>query len=326
MASNAPTNDNNTLSPMATPATASSAPSAPHNLPNDILHPVDSAPTPGTETPPQQLNAEQRSLSLKVSLADLAARASHHYAQKHYDDAAEIYAQAAEMQAEMNGEMSPDNAEILFLYGRSLFKVGQAKSDVLGGRAPAVDKEGEKRKRKNAGAKRKAKAEAAAATAVASASAVEKELAAAEEEKVVQKVAARAAKEGEQGGKKELEGKKQMFQFTGDEDWDDSCGEDEDDAAGGEGEEDDEEDDDLATAFEILDLARVLLRKKLDDKLGALEASEGKGKEVASGGTEDAEARHIKERLADTHDLLMEISLENERYVFVRRLFVRGPY
>jgi hypothetical protein len=26
--------------------------------------------------------------------------------------------------------------------------------------------------------------------------------------------------------------------------------------------------------------------------------------------------KHIKERLADTHDLLAEISLENERYLF----------
>jgi HAT1-interacting factor 1 len=41
--------------------------------------------------------------------------------------------------------------------------------------------------------------------------------------------------------------------------------------------------------------------------------TESKGKEEA---VEDAEApalRHIKERLADTHDLLAEISLENER-------------
>lgn len=40
--------------------------------------------------------------------------------------------------------------------------------------------------------------------------------------------------------------------------------------------------------------------------------NKGKGKEVAK---EDSSAvRHIKERLAETHDCLAEISLENERY------------
>jgi hypothetical protein len=41
--------------------------------------------------------------------------------------------------------------------------------------------------------------------------------------------------------------------------------------------------------------------------------SEGKGKEVSEG--DSPIVRHIKERLADTHDLLAEISLENERYL-----------
>jgi hypothetical protein len=73
-----------------------------------------------------------------------------------------------------------------------------------------------------------------------------------------------------------------------------------------EGEE--EEEDDLAAAFEVLDLARVLFTKKLEQP----EAGEGtwKGKEVG----DSSATRHDKERLADTHDLLAEISLENERY------------
>jgi hypothetical protein len=50
-------------------------------------------------------------------------------------------------------------------------------------------------------------------------------------------------------------------------------------------------------------------------RLEALEKEEqeesGKGKEAA----EDSPiVRHVKERLADTHDALSEISLENERY------------
>lgn len=205
------------------------------------------------------------------------------------------------MQAEMNGEMSPENAEILFLYGRSLFKVGQSKSDVLGGKAPATDAEGKKRQRK-----KKAKANGAVAG-----SSKDAELPA--EDKVAQEAVKIAVEETAKEGSKELEQKKPLFQFTGDENWDDS---DEEDAGEGEGEgEEDEEDDDLATAFEILDLGRVLLKKKLEEKLAASEASEGKGKEVANGQSDDASIRHIKERLADTHDLLAEISLENERYV-----------
>lgn len=322
MASNAPADDNNTLQPMdhpdptpTTDGTGTTDTTTLPSLPNDILlHTIASSNTlaavaanspAGSDAP---LSAEGRALSLKVSLADLAARASHHYAQKHYEDAAEIYSQAADMQAEMNGEMSPDNAEILFLYGRSLFKVGQAKSDVLGGRAPQTDKGGEKKRgKKGSGKKRKAAAAPAAEEGGEGAAAGEK---------VATAVAGRAAEEGKKEGQKELEAKGQLFQFTGDENWDDTDEEEGDDAE--EGDEDEEEDDDLATAFEILDLARVLMMKKLDDKLAAAEASEGKGKEVSNGQGGDAEIRHMKERLADTHDLLMEISLENERYVVSR--------
>ena len=75
----------------------------------------------------------------------------------------------------------------------------------------------------------------------------------------------------------------------------------------GEGGGGEEEEDDLAAAFEVLDLARVLFTKKLEQ----LEAAEGKGKEMGDSPT----TRHDKERLADTHDLLAEISLENERHV-----------
>lgn len=311
----------NTLQPIGTGANSSDTPpTALQNLPNDILHSnaatgtltpnTDAAGTPRSYVSDIPLTAEQRELSLKVSLADLTARASHHYAQKHYDDAAEVYAQAAEMQAEMNGEMSPENAEILFLYGRSLFKVGQSKSDVLGGKAPATEGEGKKQKKK-----KKVKA---ANGAVAGSS---KEAEVPAEEKVAQEATKIAASETAKEGSKELEQKKPLFQFTGDENWDDS---DEEEAEEGEGEEEEEEDDDLATAFEILDLARVLLKKKLEEQLAAAEASEGKGKDVANGQNEDASIRHIKERLADTHDLLAEISLENERYVVAPFNFQSG--
>lgn len=269
-----------------------------------------------SDMPP--MSAEQRDLSLKVSLADLTARASHHFSQKNYDEAAEVYAQAAEMQAEMNGEMSPDNAEILFLYGRSLFKVGQGKSDVLGGKAPAAA-DGAAGVRKGKGKKVGKKTANGGKGVVAGSSSKEGEAAAggvkAEYTSEADKVAQEAG--GVKTEKDELEGKKPLFQFTGDENWDDTDEEDADEAEGDEDE--DEEEDDLATAFEILDLARVLLSKKLEEKLAA-NTLDGKGKEleVANGGDrDDAGLRHIRERLADAHDLLVEISLENERYVLV---------
>lgn len=69
----------------------------------------------------------------------------------------------------------------------------------------------------------------------------------------------------------------------------------------------------MAVAFEILDLARVLFLKRLEVELEKEQADAGKGKDAAEG--DSPAARHIKERLGDTHDLLAEISLENERYL-----------
>lgn len=277
--------------------------------------------TPRSGVSDMALTAEQRSLSLRVSLADVTARASGQYAQRRYDEAAEGYAQAAEMQAEMNGEMAPENAEILFLYGRSLFKVGQGKSDVLGGRAPATGEgqkvqqqpEKKKTKKKNTGNKSangeaEKKEEEAAAPAVAGSSKEGGDDVAGEAAKIIANEAgvAKAEKDG-------LEEKKPLFQFTGDENWDDS--DEEEGADDAEADEEDEVEDDLGTAFEILDLARLLFLKQLEEKLSAKDTLEGKGKEVANGEGDDVGTRHIKERLADTHDLLAEISLENERYV-----------
>lgn len=271
-------------------------------------------PGTGTATPLSgvsdiPLTAEQRSLSLRVSLADVAARASAHYAQRRYDEAAEVYAQAAEMQAEMNGEMAPENAEILFLYGRSLFKVGQGKSDVLGGRAPA---EGQKVQ----GGKGKAKKTQKKAAGKAAAGSSKEAAAAPGAEEVVAQEAAKIIVEESGVAKTEkdrVEEKKPLFQFTGDENWDDSD-EEEDAGEDAEGEEDEDEvEDDLGTAFEILDLARLLYLKQLEEKLAAADTSEDKGKDVANGERDDAGIRHVRERLADTHDLLAEISLENER-------------
>lgn len=194
------------------------------------------APGTGTATPRSAmsdipLTAEQRSLSLKVSLADLTARASAIYAQKNYEEAAEAYAQAAEMQAEMNGEMAPENAEILFLYGRSLFRVGQANSDVLGGRAPAIEGQG-KPKKKAKKNKKPSGGTSAAEVAVAGSSkdgAAADKIETPEADKIAQEAVKIIADETSRAKaeKKEVEAKKPLFQFTGDENWDDSNEEEE---------------------------------------------------------------------------------------------------
>jgi HAT1-interacting factor 1 len=281
--------------------------------------------TTGTATP-MELDPEQAAQSLKVSLADLSAKATAFYAHKNYDEAAEVYAQAAEMQAEMNGEMSPDNAEILFLYGRALFKVGQSKSDVLGGKAPDAKKPksakpAKKTKPTNGATEQKnGNGQSAAATVEAKVEEVvaEVEEAAAEADeaikevddamKEVDKAVGEVAKAVEVTVTKDevLAEKKPLFHFEGDENFEDS---DEEEGAE-EGDEEEEEDDDLAVAFEILDLARVLFEKKLEL---LSEPESDKGKEVSEG--DSPAIKHIKERLGDTHDLLAEISLENERYV-----------
>jgi len=141
--------------------------------------------------------------SVKVSLADLCAKGTAQYAHKNYEEASDLYARASELQAELNGEMSPDNAEILFLYGRSLFKVGQSKSDVLGGKA------GTEKKKPNGAAKAKKQAP--------------KQELKSESEKIAEEGVAIIAEQNSNGVPEEgVDAKKPLFQFTGDENFEDS--------------------------------------------------------------------------------------------------------
>ncbi|SPJ76141.1 related to histone H1-binding protein [Fusarium torulosum] len=240
--------------------------------------------TPNVDTPNTDylIANDQDPNSKKVTLADLSAKGAALYAHRNYEEAAEVFSRASILQAEINGETAPENAEILFHYGRSLFKVGQSKSDVLGG--PAVS---EKKKSTEGKAKKPVQTEA---------------------EKVTQEGVGIVAeqKEGEKKTEDIKGDKKPLFQFTGDENFDES-----DEEENAEGEEDEEEDDDLATAFEILDLARVCYMKRLEALENEQSEESGKGKEAAE---DSPTIRHVKERLADTHDALSEISLENERY------------
>ncbi|KAK6216555.1 histone H1-binding protein [Colletotrichum tabaci] len=250
------------------------------------------APAPAQQDTPATVGeeSEEDSNSKKVTLADYSAKGTALYAKKQYEDAAECFTRAAELQDEINGEMHPKNAEILFLYGRSVFKVGQSKSDVLGGKA-GTDKKAEK-------PKAKAPKKGAATTAPTDAPAES------DAQRITEEGVALVAGEGGSAKTEDkVEEKKPLFQFTGDENFDDES--DDEEAEGeGEGEGEEEEEDDLAVAFGVLDMARVLYSRQLEE----LEKEEPNGKALEQTNGDKLSIKHVKERLADTHDLLAEIS------------------
>ncbi|KAL4998108.1 hypothetical protein BDV10DRAFT_167718 [Aspergillus recurvatus] len=213
-------------------------------------------------------------------LEALIKRAAAKDAMKDYNAAAELYSEATEIQAKLNGELSLENADLLFTYGKSLYNVAISKSDVLGSKVAGKAQTQPAPEDKSVPFKPAPNADNFIKNAVASSSSVTK--------------LQEAGSEDNQ--------RKPYFQFTGDENFDtDSEEENEDDAAEG----DDDDDDDFANAFEVLDLARIIYHKKLS----VLEDSEkGKSTEPVP------EFRDIKERLADTYDLQAEISLEGERF------------
>jgi HAT1-interacting factor 1 len=210
----------------------------------------------------------------KEKLEELSQAASIHYSTKNFAAAAEHYANAVEIQAELNGEMAPENAELLFYYGRALYKVAVAKSDVLGNKVAQEEKKNKKPKAK------KAKAEAGEGFSAAKAEPKEEDV-----------------------------NSKPYFQLTGDENWTDS--EDEDEDADVEDGEQEDDDDDFGNAYEVFELARVLYQRQLDAPDGGDVSDKGKGK----GASElTPRERIIKERIADCHGFLVDISLENERF------------
>ena len=225
-------------------------------------------------------------------LDDLTAQATAKYAIKDYSSAAELYSRATELQAEINGEMSPENADLLYAYGRCLYHVAVRSSDVLGSRvAGEKQDDGEKK------SKRRKVEEASTASGFDQ-----------RDQRIAEEVVTQVVveKEGTKGAQDEkiTEGKP-FFQFTGDENYDDS--EEEVESENGEvAAEENGEEDDFSNAYEVLDLARILLQRKLE------EVQESEKQSKAHG---DSEAvKHLKERLADTHDLQAEISLEGERF------------
>jgi HAT1-interacting factor 1 len=206
----------------------------------------------------------------KEKLEELTQAASLQYSLKNWSAAAEHYANATEIQAELNGEMAPENAELLFYYGRALYKVAIQKSDVLGGKvAQEESKKPKAVKKADVGAGPSSSTNGSATTAK----------------------------------KEDTVESKPFFQLQGD--WEDSEDEEEEDT--GEGAED--EQDDFQDAYEIFEIARVLYTKQFEALDGTVTAEKGKGKaELAP------EVSAIKNKIADCHGYLAEISLESERF------------
>lgn len=262
-------------------------------------------------------------------LATLKAQAAKSYAQKDYSAASDFYAQACELQSSINGDDNPQNAHLLYLYGRSLFQVALTKSDVLGGK-PAEEQDEKEKK----GGKGKGKGKDASKV---------------EGEGEDRKLKAPAPGVGAKGG---------FFSFTGDENWDDS----EEEGEGADAEEEEDADaekegsDDFTLAWEILDFARVLFLKQL---ASSAPSNESTGGETASAEAADApttgtdeskpivqetttdtsgdpitsvlnpdsappttstsaeikpDIKTLQTTLADTYDLLGEVSLESESF------------
>ncbi|KAF4551423.1 SHNi-TPR-like protein [Elsinoe fawcettii] len=227
-----------------------------------------------------------------AKLTQLKASATKEYSLKNYTAAADLYSEATELQATVNGEMSPQNAELLYAYGRCLFQVAISKSDVLGSKVAGSGGEEPKKKKRKVD-----KGESSDALKSGEEKAAEEVVEAVVEEK-----------ESHTNGKKDGDAGKPFFQIEGDENWTDSEGEEE-----GDEEQEDDEDDDFATAYEVLDLARVLLTRQLEGVDQAEKDGAGKGKGAATD-TLSPEMRSVMERLADTYDLQAEIWLESERF------------
>ena len=231
----------------------------------------------------------------RTQLRSLKAQATLKYSVKDYNAAADLYSQATELQAEINGELSSENADLLYAYGRCLYHVAVKNSDVLGSKVA-----GEKRdeSQKASGSKKQKKREK-----IDEVDGQQKSIA----EEVVTKVV--ESKDGPIHPSTEADGgSRQYFQFKGDENFDTSDEDEEEEGSEADAEDAEkaDEEDDFVNAYEVLDLARVLLVRKLE----AFESSNGKGEEKC----EPQQLQQLKERLADTYDLQAEISLEGERF------------
>ncbi|KAL8779867.1 MAG: hypothetical protein Q9213_006737 [Squamulea squamosa] len=229
-------------------------------------------------------------------LEDLIAQATLKYSVKDYEAAAELYSQATELQAELHGEMAAGNADLLYAYGRCLFHAAVRSSDVLGSKVV-----GEKQQ---AGSHTPRKSKTKIDTVKVDEAT--NDGARLDEDRIFHDVKDKKAWAASDSSK--AQDRKSYFQFTGDEDFDVSDDEAKAQRPDGQAGDEAEEEDDFANAFEVLDLARILLLKRLEEE--EVEKPDRVQTKFNPSGT----IRELQERLADTYDLQAEISLEGERF------------
>lgn len=257
------------------------------------------------QTIPTATNANQptESSSPQDQLAELVAKATAEYAVKHYSEAAEFYSQAAELQDEINGEMALENADLLYSYGKCLYFLAQQTSSVLGGTAASAQLSSNKEKKTPRKKKEPSNGHAPASNGQGSHDASSSTGDAIPN---VGDVVPESDVKPEQSSENTSD--KPLFQISGDDvGWDSEESEEEDP------ETQEEEEDDFATAYELLDLARVLYLRKLDQSQESKLEESDKGKYVASIDL-TPEIRDLKSRIADIYDLQAEVNLEGEKY------------
>ena len=317
MASHSPDITNLINDPPAPPDSMSNMPSATSQSVVESTSEAiqDVATESGTMPSVQDLSKAQdelQSIAPVDRLSDLVARATASYAIKAYSSASELYSQAVELQAEINGEMAIENADLLYSYGRCLYHVAVRQSDVLGGGAAGAklnSKDGTSGGTR--GKKRKLNGNTAQTGEAATSSATDRQ-----EQEKTEPVLAKIAEQKEEETLEEATARiqqnaeKPLFSFQGDENFEDDSDEDEEEEAA---DAEEEEQDDFQDAYEVLDLARVLLMKRLEALEQTREVDNGKDKGPSMPEL-DPQLRDIKERMADIHDLQSEISLEAERF------------
>ncbi|RVX73636.1 hypothetical protein B0A52_02526 [Exophiala mesophila] len=251
------------------------------------------------------------SSSPQDQLAELIAKATAEYAVKHYSEAAEFYSQAAELQDEINGEMALENADLLYSYGKCLYFLAQQTSSVLGGTAASAQLSSNKgkkapRKKKEISNGHASSSNGQSSSSHAAASSAPAADALPNVGDVVPESDIKPTESSEP-----TSADRPLFQISGDDvGWNSDESEEED---GEDPETQEEEEDDFATAYELLDLARVLYLRKLDQIQESKLAESDKGKYVASIDL-TPEVRNLKSRIADIYDLQAEVNLEGEKY------------
>lgn len=203
-------------------------------------------------------------------------------ANKQYESAVEIYSELCQL-ANMN-QQGKDDPDCMFLYGKALFENAVANSDVLGAKkGPQKQAGGDEQKEGDDNATNN--------------EAFHEQLA--EEEEQDDEESASAPAEEEQ--------------------------EDEDDpeevaAPASDEEQAEDDDDDFTLAWEILDLTRVLYETQLAESTTTNPLPSEKPYFVSDSAkdvdplVQDNKSLHIVKRLADTLDLLGELSLETENF------------